>query len=130
MIINRHNTSQADYLIKKWRAAHRARLKTIFAILESMPGQLIAVDAGANAGLIAAHRADAEAHCGTVIAFEPQRMIHNALCGSALNDLNNMHVRRQGGRRSGMVRIPATGLQCGRIFGQLRPCSAILASWP
>lgn len=122
VIINRHSTSQADYLIKSGVPHTEPELKTIFAILESMPGQLIAVDAGANAGLIALPIAQMlKPRGGTVIAFEPQRMIHNALCGSvALNDLNNMHVRRQAvGAESGMVRIPLPDYGVAQDFGQL-----------
>lgn len=50
------------------------------------------VDIGAHIGRYSIHLSP---HCKEVYAFEPQRLIHNALCGGlALNGITNVHTYR------------------------------------
>ena len=77
------------------------RLLEIFA----RPGSTV-VDVGANYGLLTIPLAFAVGDTGRVIAFEPQSIAFNALCGSlALNELTNVSVHKQ-----------AVGGSVGRTF--------------
>ena len=62
-----------------------------------MPEKSIVVDAGANAGLVCVPIAQLlRAKGGTVHAFEVQRMMYYALCGTAaINDLENLYVHNK-----------------------------------
>jgi len=79
------------------------------------------VDAGANIGLVSVPLASwLKPRGGTVLAFEPQRMLFYALCGAAaLNDLDNLQVRNQAlGSRRGMVRVPPQDYGKPQDFGK------------
>ncbi|MGA3403133.1 MAG: FkbM family methyltransferase [Acetobacteraceae bacterium] len=66
-------------------------------LVSRLPDNCVVVDAGANIGLVAVPIAQAVLLRGGVVhAFEVQRMLCYALCGSAaLNDLENLIVRNQ-----------------------------------
>ena len=96
-IVNRHCAHQADHLIKTGRPHIQPELNNILALVSHLPESCIAVDAGANIGLVAIPLAQALlSRKGVVHAFEAQRMMHYALCGSAaLNDLENLIIRNK-----------------------------------
>ena len=80
------------------------------------------MDAGANIGLVSVPLASwLKPRGGTVLAFEPQRMLFYALCGAAaLNDLDNLQVRNQAlGSRRGMLRVPPQDYGKPKDFGQV-----------
>lgn len=93
-IINRHCSFQAEHLIKNGVPHIQAELNNILAIANTLPERCVVVDAGANAGLVALPIAQTiRQRGGRVFAFEVQRMMYYALCGSvALNDLDNIFV--------------------------------------
>lgn len=93
-VINRHCALQAESLIKTGRPHIQDELNNILALIGQLPQNAIVVDAGANVGLVAIPVSKALlARGGVVYAFEPQRMMSYALCGSAvLNDLENLIV--------------------------------------
>ena len=93
-VVNRHCAFQADHLIKTGRPHIQAELNNILAIVSHLPANCVIVDAGANIGLVAVPIAQAVLpRNGVVHAFEAQRMMHYALCGSAaLNDLENLYI--------------------------------------
>jgi tRNA A58 N-methylase Trm61 len=63
------------------------------------PGMTL-VEVGANIGVLTVPFARLVAHGGTVIAFEPQRIVFHMLCGNlALNALYNVLAHNNGGRR-------------------------------
>jgi len=97
-IVNRHCSFQAEHLIKSGIPHIQAELKNILAIVNTLPERCVVVDAGANAGLVAIPIAQLiKQRGGTVYAFEVQRMMFYALCGSvALNDLDNVLVSNTG----------------------------------
>jgi FkbM family methyltransferase len=65
--------------------------------VNTLPDNSVTVDAGANIGLVAIPIAQlVSPKSGTVYAFEAQRMMSYALCGSAaLNDLENLIVHNK-----------------------------------
>ena len=92
IIVNRNCDFQIDALAKTGRTHIESELQNIFQFVDKLTPGAIIIDAGANIGLfsipVAQRRKDV-----SIIAFEPQRIIYNALCGSiALNDLSNVYV--------------------------------------
>jgi FkbM family methyltransferase len=71
------------------------------------PG-MVAVDVGANIGTHTICFAQAVGPGGRVLAFEPQGMLHQVLCGNAaLNDCRNVIAEHKAlGARSGRVVVP------------------------
>jgi len=96
-ILNRHCAYQADYLVKTGYPHIEQELTKILTIVNTLPEGCVVVDAGANIGLVSIPVAqEIKARGGVVHAFEVQRMMFYALCGSAaLNDLNNLYVHHQ-----------------------------------
>ncbi|WP_321811801.1 MULTISPECIES: FkbM family methyltransferase [unclassified Burkholderia] len=108
-VINRHCALQAEALIKTGRPHIQAELDTILQVIDQLPDGAIAVDGGANAGLVCvpiAHRLRARG--GRVYAFEPQRTLFHALGGTvALNELDNLHLLNMGlASANGTMKVP------------------------
>lgn len=97
-IVNRHCSFQAEALIKTGFPHIQTELSNILAVISILPEQSVVLDAGANIGLVSVPIAQAlTARGGIVHAFEVQRMLFYALCGSAaLNDLENLIAHNQG----------------------------------
>lgn len=93
-IVNRHCAYQAEVLIKTGRPHIQDELNKILAIVNTLPDKCVAVDAGANIGLVTIPLAQLlTKKNGFIHAFEVQRMMSYALCGAvALNDLENVKV--------------------------------------
>jgi FkbM family methyltransferase len=105
-IVNRHCAFQAESLIKTGRPHIQGELNTILTVISQLPDTSVVVDAGANIGLVSIPVAQALLPRGGVVhAFEVQRMLFYALCGSAaLNDLENLIVyNRALGATAGMM---------------------------
>ena len=105
-IVNRHCAYQADVLIKTGYPHIETELAKLLAVVATLPPGCVIVDAGANIGLVSIPLAQAvRTKAGAVHAFEVQRMMFYALCGSAaLNDLGNLHVYNQAlGATAGFV---------------------------
>jgi FkbM family methyltransferase len=98
LIVNRHCAYQADALIKTGYPHIEPELEKILAVVRSLPDGCVVVDAGANIGLVSIPIAQAiKSKGGVVHAFEVQRMLFYALCGSAaMNDLDNLFVHHKG----------------------------------
>lgn len=108
-VINRHCALQAEALIKTGRPHIQGELDTILQVIDQLPDDAIAVDGGANAGLVCvpiAHRLRARG--GRVYAFEPQRTLFHALGGTvALNQLDNLHLLNMGlAGVNGTMKVP------------------------
>lgn len=97
-IINRHDKFQGAALLRTGKPHIQDELNKLLTIVRSLPSGAVAVDAGANAGLVAIPMAQALApKGGEVLAFEVQRMLFYALCGAtALNGLENLFVYHLG----------------------------------
>ncbi len=97
IVVNRHCAYQAEALIKTGYPHIESELAKILSIVRSLPEKSVIVDAGANIGLVSIPIAqEIKAKGGVVHAFEVQRMMFYALCGSAaLNDLDNLHAHNK-----------------------------------
>lgn len=119
-LINRHCALQAEALIKTGRPHIQPELDAMMQIVDQLPDGCVAVDGGANAGLVCvplAHRIKARG--GQVHAFEPQRTIYYGLCGTvALNQLDNLFVYNMGlaSRNAAMV-VPTVDYGADSDFG-------------
>jgi FkbM family methyltransferase len=121
-LVNRNCTYQAEALIKTGRPHIDNELRKILIIVDSLPGECLVVDAGANIGLLSIPIAGSlKGRGGTLHAFEPQRMMFYALCGSAaLNDLDNLHVHHAAlGRAPGRIGVAKLDYGQPQDFGML-----------
>ncbi|WFN14881.1 FkbM family methyltransferase [Burkholderia contaminans] len=121
-VINRHCALQAEALIKTGRPHIQGELDTILHVIDQLPDGAIAVDGGANAGLVCvpiAHRLRERG--GRVYAFEPQRTLFHALGGTvALNELDNLHLLNMGlAAANGTMKVPDVDYDQDADFGQV-----------
>src|ERR1700761_1850492 len=79
------------------------------------------VDVGAHIGTHAVYFAQVVGPAGHVIAFEPQRFIHQILCGNvALNGLRNAAIYHAGcGDQAGTIMVPPLDYAAENHFGGL-----------
>jgi len=89
----------------------------IFAQL--IPAGGVAIDIGANIGAHTVRLAQIVGHGGTVVAFEPQRIVHQMLCANlALNALGNVWTFWAGaGRETSSMRVPPLDYHATNNFG-------------
>jgi len=121
-VVNRHCFYQAEALVKTGLPHIESELRAILGIVRTLPDEAVAVDAGANIGLVGIPIAQAlRAKRGTVMAFEAQRMMFYALCGgAALNDLENLKAFNQAvGARAGRIRVPVPDYGVDQDFGMV-----------
>jgi FkbM family methyltransferase len=119
-LVNRHCAYQADALIKTGTPHIEPELAKILAIVRVLPDHCVILDAGANIGLVSIPIAqDIKPRGGVVHAFEVQRMMFYALCGSAaLNDLTNLHIHNQAlGAAPGRIRAAQPDYSQAQDFG-------------
>ena len=79
----------------------------------------VVVEVGANIGAHTVHLARLVGHTGLVVAFEPQRIIHQLLCANlALNELFNVVAyRAAAGARQGTLKVPPLDYAAANNFG-------------
>jgi FkbM family methyltransferase len=121
-IVNRHCAYQAEALIKTGATHIEHELKNILAIANLLPDNPVVVDVGANIGFVCIPVANAiRDKNGIVHAFEVQRMLYYALCGTvALNDFENIRVYHLGlGNASGVLKIPSVDYGHPQDFGMV-----------
>ena len=84
------------------------------------PGQLV-VEVGANIGAHTLLLAQLAGCGGNVLAFEPQRILHQTLCANlALNSITNVHCFHAAvGGASGQIVVPALDYSQDCNFGGL-----------
>jgi FkbM family methyltransferase len=80
---------------------------------------MTAVEVGANIGVLTVPLARLAGPQGRVIAFEPQRIVHQMLCGNlALNAIANVVVHHAAaGRAEGSITVPMVNYQALGNFG-------------
>jgi FkbM family methyltransferase len=121
-IVNRHCANQAEALIKTGATHIEHELKNILAIADLLPANPVVVDVGANIGLVCVPIANAIRQNGGIVhAFEVQRMMYYALCGTAaLNDLDNLWVHHRGlGKASTSLKVPLPDYGRPKDFGMV-----------
>lgn len=82
------------------------------------PG-MIAIDVGANIGAHTVFMAGAVTRSGAVVAFEPQRILHQMLCANlALNAIGNtVALHAASGAEPGAIMVPRVNYGAGGNFG-------------
>lgn len=125
-IVNRHCALQAEALVKTGKPHIQAELDNMLQLMLQLPDGCVVVDGGANIGLVSIPLAKAiAAKGGLVHAFEPQRLLNYALCGSiALNDIENLIVHRSGlADKKGSMQVPIVDYSQPSDYGtvQLKP---------
>lgn len=119
-IVNRHCWFQIETLVKTGKPHIQSELDIILPIVATLPEHSVTIDAGANIGLVCVPIARmVRANGGVVLAFEIQRPLFHALCGTAaLNDLNNLNVHRMGlGAAATILKVPAIDYGVPQDFG-------------
>lgn len=92
----------------------------ILAIADLLPEGAVAIDAGANIGLVSIPLArQLGGRGGTVLAFEPQRLIYYMLAGNCAHaGLTNLHCHQLAlGREESSIRVPFLDPYCFQDFG-------------
>ena len=127
IIVNRHCSFQAEALAKTGATHIESELNNLLAIANTLPSDAVIVDGGANIGLVAVPLAQmGRTRRWTIHAFEPQRMIYNALCGTiALNDLAHIYAYNKGlsDKASTMV-VPTPDYAVAQDYGTVELAAA------
>jgi FkbM family methyltransferase len=121
-IVNRHCSFQAEALIKTGATHIEHELKNIYTIVNTLGDGAIAIDAGANIGFVSIPLSNwLRSKGGLVHAFEVQRMLYYALCGSVvLNDIKNLFVHHLGlGDSNKTLHVPSQNYGQPKDFGML-----------
>ncbi|MBT8595639.1 FkbM family methyltransferase [Polynucleobacter paneuropaeus] len=119
-VINRHCAFQAEALIKTGQTHIESELKTMHDIANILPANAVAIDAGANIGFVTIPLSNwIREKNGVVHAFEVQRMLFYALCGTvALNDISNVVVHNKGlGSAPAILKVPTQNYGVAQDFG-------------
>lgn len=119
-IINRYCHFQAEALIKTGVPHIQTELDAMMQIVDLLPPNCVAVDGGANAGLVCVPLAQRiRARGGQMHAFEPQRTMYHALCGTvALNQIDNLHLYNMGlGELNTTMSVPPIDYSRDSDFG-------------
>jgi FkbM family methyltransferase len=121
-IVNRNCSYQADALIKTGVPHIQEELDKMFVIVDALPKECVILDVGANIGLVGVPLAHAvKDKKGVVYAFEVQKMLYYALCGTvALNDLDNLHVFNYGlGAEESTLSVPVPDYSKAEDYGEV-----------
>jgi len=119
-IVARTCLFQAEALVKTGRTHIESELNNIFAIVDTLPGDAVIVDGGANIGFFTvpvAHRTQGR---GTrIVSFEPQRQLFQALGGSlAINGYRHVYLHNCGlGTNPGIAELPEVDYSIAQDFG-------------
>lgn len=118
IIINRHDVFLGRSL-ELYGESSQAELDLLAQLLA--PGDVV-VDVGANFGTHTLAFASMVGPSGRVLSFEPQRIVHQALCGSiALNGLGNVEAYQAGvSAAPGWLRMPDLRYDIPNNYGGLK----------
>lgn len=126
IIVNRHCAFQADALAKTGATHIESELSNLLTVANTLPDDAVLVDGGANIGLVTVPLAQmGRSRRWTIHAFEPQRMIYNALCGTlALNDLAHVHAYQKGlSDAAGTMQVPSVDYGVAQDYGTVELAS-------
>ena len=127
IIVNRHCTFQAEALAKTGATHIESELKNLLTVADTLPDDAVIVDGGANIGLVTVPLAQmGRSRKWTIHAFEPQRMIYNALCGTlALNDLAHVYAYNKGlSDKANIMTVPAVDYGVAQDYGTVELASS------
>ena len=97
-IMNRHDRHQPLAILRTGAPHIEPEIRALLTIADILPDGALVVDAGANIGLISVPLAQRlQGKAGSVLAFEPQRLIYYMLAGNtALAGLENLTCLQMG----------------------------------
>jgi len=119
-IVNRHCSYQAEALIKTGATHIEPELQNIYAVINTLGEGAVAIDAGANIGFVSIPLSNWLRQKGGIVhAFEVQRMLYYALCGSAaLTDGDNLFTHHCGlGNTQKTLKVPIQNYGEPKDFG-------------
>ena len=121
-IVNRHCAIQAETLVKTGSTHIESELLNIRQVLNTLSEGAVAIDAGANIGLVGIPISNwLRPKNGIVHCFEVQRLLFYALCGAvALNDIDNLFVHNFGlGDIETLLKVPKQNYSEPKDFGMV-----------
>lgn len=119
-ILCRNSQYHPEFMIKYGRTIHPAETEALASIISTLPEDCVIIDGGANVGAfcvpmsIAARKKN-----GTVYAFEVQKKLYQALCGTVvLNDFDNLEILNLGlGDQLDTLKVPRVDYSVPRDYG-------------
>lgn len=121
-ILPRHDIYRPSSIIRTGLSAIHDEVETLKIIAHHLPEGAVVIDAGANIGDVSVPLGHVLAHkMGTLIAFEPQRIIYYMLAGNvALAGLENVICHQIAlGNAEGMICLPSIDYHAPSDFGQV-----------
>lgn len=121
-IVSRNAQYHAETMIKTGIPVHPKEVDIMLRIVDTLPDNCIIVDAGSNTGVFSVPLATSvKDRGGRVYAFEVQKKLFQALCGtSVLNDLDSLEVFNLGlGAENDTLKIPKTDYSVSADYGML-----------
>lgn len=119
-IICRNSAYHPEIMIKTGQTVHPAENEALACIIETLPENCVIVDAGANVGAFCVPMSiAARSKKGTVYAFEVQKKLYQALCGTiVLNDFDNLEIYNVGlGEEEKELRVPKVNYNQYQDYG-------------
>lgn len=97
-IVNRYDQYCGSYLLSTGKTQLEDELEHIFSIVDTFSNDCVIIDGGANFGFFSVPVSNrVKNKNGTILAFEPQYDIFNALAGTiVLNNIDNVIANRIG----------------------------------
>lgn len=120
--MNRNDRHQPQTIVRTGVPHIEREIQMILAISDHLPDGALAIDAGANIGLISIPLAQRLASRGGVVfAFEPQRLTYYMLAGNtALAGLENLVCHQLAlGEAPGMLSVPILNPHIEQDFGMV-----------
>lgn len=108
-IVHRHDVFHPPHIVQTGRPFMSEEIDHLLAISDLLGPNPIVVDAGANVGFISVPIGRRiQGMGGTLVAFEPQRLVYNMLCGNvALAGLQNVMCHHMAlGEREDTLLVP------------------------
>lgn len=119
-IICRNADWHPEIMIKNGRTVHPAEVEALATIIDNLPEECVIIDAGANVGAFCVPMSiAAKKKKGKVYAFEVQKKLYQALCGTiVLNDFDNLELFNYGlGEKDEMLKIPVVDYSRPQDYG-------------
>jgi FkbM family methyltransferase len=119
-ILCRNSQYHPELMIKTGTTVHPAEIETLASIISTLDDQCVIIDAGANVGAFCVPMSiAAQKKKGTVYAFEVQKKLFQALCGTAvLNDFDNLEIYNLGlGEKDDTLKIPKVDYDKNQDYG-------------
>lgn len=119
-ILCRNSQYHPELMIKTGTTVHPAEIEALATIISTLDTNCVIIDAGANVGAFSIPMAiAAEKKKGTVYAFEVQKKLFQALCGTAvLNDFDNLEIYNLGlGEYQDTLKIPKVDYNKSQDYG-------------